>query len=255
MVTDTAYLYLNAEWQKADRANPWAMPEPWAVDHSSTLAPGSRILDLGAGFGRHALAFAEAGHHVTAIDASEASTAAVAVAAFANGLTVETVQAPMTDLPFDSASFDRVLAWNVVYRGDESVVRRPLAEVARFLRPGGTFMATMLPARRLPVEQTKAKGRAISRNTWVFEGEGDKIHPHYFRTAPNLLSLMWGFEVFTLLTDRRKSRLLALAPARGASGMSAALLEGTQVVSPKGSGGSFRGPHRRRADHGHRRCP
>jgi tellurite methyltransferase len=187
MLTDTAHLYWNAEWQKADGTSPWAMPEPWAIDHASTLAPGSRILDLGAGIGRHALAFAEAGHKVTALDASEAAMAAVAAAAFTRGLTLDTVQSQMTDLPFDTASFDHVLAWNVIYHGDESVVRRTLAEVARVLCPGGTFM-----------EQAKAKGREISRNTWVFEGPGDKIHPHYFCTAPDLLSLMWGFEVFNL---------------------------------------------------------
>ena len=80
MLTDTAHLYWNAEWQKADGSSPWAMPEPWAIDHASTLALGSRILDLGAGIGRHALAFAEAGHEVTALDASEAATAAVRLA-------------------------------------------------------------------------------------------------------------------------------------------------------------------------------
>jgi tellurite methyltransferase len=153
---------------------------------------------LGAGIGRHALALAEAGHHVTALDAAEAATAAIAAAAFAKGLTITTVEAPMTDLPFEPASFDHVLAWNVIYHGDEAVVRRTLAEVARVLRPGGNFMATMLSARRLPVEQARAKGREISRNTWVFEGPGDKVHPHYFCDASDLVSLLWGFELLTL---------------------------------------------------------
>lgn len=198
MTTDTAHQWWNSEWQRADSGSVWARPEPWVLDHARSLAPASRILDLGAGIGRHALAYAAMGHQVTALDAAEASVAAIGAAAFTQGLTVTTRHAPMTELPFDTAAFDHVLAWNVIYHGDEAIVRRTMAEVARVTRPGGTFMATMLSARRVPVELAKVTGREISRNTWVFDGPGDKVHPHYFCTAPELLSLLWGFEVFTL---------------------------------------------------------
>ncbi len=196
--TDTAHLYWNAEWQRADTTSPWAKAEPWVTEHATSLAPGSRVLDLGTGIGRHALELARAGHHVAAIDASEAAMAATSEAAIARGLSIDCILAPMTDLPCETAAFDHVLAWNVIYHGDESVVRRTLREVARVTRPGGTFMATMLSARRLPVELAKAPGREISRNTWVFEGPGDKVHPHYFCTAADLLSLLQGFEIVTL---------------------------------------------------------
>ena len=198
MTTDTAHLYWNAEWKQADGSSPWTRAEPWVLEHARTLEPNCHILDLGAGIGRHALAFAAMGHQVTALDASEAAVAAINAAAFAQEQDIVTHLGPMTELPFEAGQFDHVLSWNVIYHGDETIVRRTMTEVARVTRPGGTFMATMLSARRVPVELAKAPGREISRNTWVFDGPGDKVHPHYFCSAPDLLALMPEFEVFTL---------------------------------------------------------
>jgi tellurite methyltransferase len=198
MKTDTADAHWNTEWAAITEDSKWAKAEPDVIAWARTLAPGTRVLDLGSGVGRHALALARDGFVVTALDAAPEGNAALTAAATAEGLTVETVEGRMTALPFADGAFDHALSWNVIYHGDEDVVRASIHEIARVLKPGGTFLGTMLSARRVPVELAKAPGREISRNTWVFEGGDDKIHPHHFCSAADLLDLFEGFEVMRL---------------------------------------------------------
>lgn len=194
MKTDTADAHWNTEWAAATADSKWAKAEPDVIRWAATLAPGSRILDLGAGIGRHALALARDGFAVTALDAAPEGIAAIRTRSETEGLAVETVEGRMTELPFTDGAFDHVLSWNVIYHGDGDVVAQSIAEIARVLRPGGTFLGTMLSARRVPVELAKYPGREISANTWVFEGGDDKIHPHYFCDAAHLVGLFAAFE-------------------------------------------------------------
>ncbi|MEM1352081.1 MAG: class I SAM-dependent methyltransferase, partial [Pseudomonadota bacterium] len=121
---------------------------------------------------------------------------------------VTTVQGPMDALPFDDQSFDHVLSWNVIYHGNEDVLLRAIHEIRRILKPGGTFMGTMLSKRRLPHDHAKMDGgREISRNTWVFDSDrSDKRHPHYYCNGAELLALFQGFEILWL-EDREHEKL------------------------------------------------
>ncbi|MDX8352528.1 class I SAM-dependent methyltransferase [Cognatiyoonia sp. IB215182] len=194
MKTDTADAHWNDQWANIEAGSKWLKPEPDVTTWAEALAPGSRVLDLGAGVGRHALWLAERGHQVMALDAAPEGLAEIA--RFGS---VETVEARMHQLPFEDASFDHVLSWNVIYHGDEDILLRTIAEIRRVLKPGGTYLGTMLSKRRLPHEKAKHPGREISRNAWVFDAPGtDKIHPHYFCNAAELLALFAGFEVLRL---------------------------------------------------------
>lgn len=199
MTTDSAHQYWNDQWAIVDAGSKWAKAEAEVLSHAATLSAGARVLDLGAGIGRHALAFAGMGVEISALDAAPGSVSAIRSSAKVAGAVIDARLGMMTDLPFDDASFDHVLSWNVIYHGDEGVVRQSVTEIARVLTPGGTIMCTMLSARRLPVENARAKGKEISRNTWVFDGPGDKVHPHYFCNARDLLELFSGFEVLSLV--------------------------------------------------------
>lgn len=194
MKTDTADQHWNTEWANIEAGSKWLTPEADVVAWAKTLAPGARVLDLGAGVGRHALWLADRGFEVTALDAASEGLAEIARKG-----DVRAIEARMGSLPFDDHAFDHVLSWNVIYHGDEDVVLRTIAEIRRVLKPKGTYLGTMLSARRLPNETANAPGREISRNTWVFDvPEGDKMHPHYFCRGADLLALFSGFEVLGL---------------------------------------------------------
>ena len=114
------------------------------------LEPGERILDLGAGAGRHAFEAYRRGGDVVAFDqdAEELKTVAEWLEAMRleGGLPAgaeATVHAgDALDLPFDSEEFDRVIAAEILEHVPADI--QVIHELVRVLRPGGT-MAVSVP--------------------------------------------------------------------------------------------------------------
>lgn len=101
------------------------------------LAAGERLLDVGAGAGRHAFEGMFRGASVVAVDLDRASLKdARAVAP-----SLPCVEGSALDLPFDDGSFDRVIAAEVLEHIADD--RGALAEFARVLRPGGVLAVTV----------------------------------------------------------------------------------------------------------------
>jgi ubiquinone/menaquinone biosynthesis C-methylase UbiE len=99
------------------------------------LATGCCVLDVGAGSGGAALAMADQGLRVTAIDASPRMVERIVARAAEHGLTVDARAMDGQALQFDDASFDAALSVLSIVLFPNA--ERGLAEMRRVVRPGG----------------------------------------------------------------------------------------------------------------------
>ncbi|MQA83446.1 MAG: methyltransferase domain-containing protein [Streptosporangiales bacterium] len=196
----TAYLHWDEQWRDLDSRAAWSSPEPWVAQTVQLLTErgARRTLDLGCGVGRHSLFLAAQGFDCTAMDRSTAGVDHARRRAMESALDVTFLVGSFDALPFADGSFDYVLAWNVVYHGDERLVRTAAAEVIRVLRPGGVYQATMLSKRN----SDHGRGVEVSRNTWVQpDAADDKIHPHVYCDAGDMLRLHDGLALLAAFDE------------------------------------------------------
>lgn len=113
------------------------------------LRAGSRVLDVGTGFGRHAFELARRGHRVVALDvaadevaATNATfTAMIDAGEIAADRHLATMRASAARLPFVDGAFDAVITSEVLEHIIDDTTA--LGEMVRVLRPGGVFAATV----------------------------------------------------------------------------------------------------------------
>ncbi len=115
------------------------------------VQPGDRLLDLGAGAGRHAFEAMRRGASVTALDADAGEVKDVSwmmrglrtddAAVATSGGSGSAVVGNALSLPFPDGSFDRVIAAEVLEHIHDD--RGAMAELSRVLRPGGTMAVTV----------------------------------------------------------------------------------------------------------------
>jgi SAM-dependent methyltransferase len=113
------------------------------------VGAGDRVLDLGCGGGRHAFELYRRGARVVAFDHSADELAQVGAMFLAMGTAGEVpdgadgrvVQGDVLSLPFPDASFDAVIAAEVLEHIPDD--ERAMAEIARVVRPGGRVAVTV----------------------------------------------------------------------------------------------------------------
>ena len=120
------------------------------VDYSRhDVRRGMRVLDLGAGFGRHAFATARLGADVIAVDLAleemEATKDTFAAMYLEGEIPTKTttacIQGNGARLPFPDRTFDRIIASEVLEHVPDDL--GVMAELFRVLAPGGRLAATV----------------------------------------------------------------------------------------------------------------
>ncbi|HVC45535.1 MAG TPA: class I SAM-dependent methyltransferase [Candidatus Binataceae bacterium] len=109
------------------------------------LQAGARMLDLCCGQGRHCVALARHGLHVTGLDLNPAYLELARQAADEARVAIECVAADMRQIPFENAFAAAVNMYSSFgYLESEADDARVLASLARALKPGGQVMLDML---------------------------------------------------------------------------------------------------------------
>src|SRR3954451_18280568 len=117
-------------------------PSTWFLWHAHRIQPGSRVIDLACGRGRHSLAAAERGARVVGIDTDPVKLAAAAQQAKAKGLTIEWQELDLAGAGPPLGVLDAVLVFNYLDRAN-------MPRILQLVAPGGLLiMETFLEAQR-----------------------------------------------------------------------------------------------------------
>ena len=193
---EPATSYWNAQWENDDDRRSWMKEENKVLEIGPLLAEKNikRILDLGAGVGRHAFLFAQQGYETWAADSSEAGLDYIRAEAEKLKIEIFTEKVDIKSLPFSSGFFGYILSWNVLYHGNLSELKQAVAEVKRVLAFDGFFQGTFISK----TNSYFGKGTALDSNTYISEDESDKSHPHCYVNERELRDLLRGFEIISL---------------------------------------------------------
>lgn len=180
-----------AYWSNKDHHEWWKKPAPEVLDFIRSVSPLERpkVLDLGCGLGRHAIAFALAHFSVTAIDASATAIQHLDEWAHKLHLSIVTKVGDLFDDLLPQEGFDIVLSYNVIYHGSREQFARAICHIEKLLKGGGLFFFTC-PTRQ---DGKYGHGEEVAPHTFRCTKSVTPGDIHYFTDERDLDKLLHGF--------------------------------------------------------------
>lgn len=114
------------------------------VIESLAAEPGAQILDIGCGYGRHAMELAARGFHVVGLDSSLPLLLRGADEAQRRGLNINFVHGDMRELTFDSQFDGAYCLFSTFGYFDDETNKRTAQNIAKALKPGARFVIEVL---------------------------------------------------------------------------------------------------------------
>jgi 2-polyprenyl-3-methyl-5-hydroxy-6-metoxy-1,4-benzoquinol methylase len=178
-------------WSNQDNHEWWKKPAPEVLDFIRSISPieKPKVLDLGCGLGRHAIAFALAQFSVTATDASATAIQHVIDWARDLHLSIETRVGDVIDDSLSNETFDVVLSYNVIYHGSREQFARAIQRVHKLLKQNGIFFFTC-PSRQ---DGKYGFGELVALHTYRCTKSVMPGDIHYFADEEGLDELLDGF--------------------------------------------------------------
>jgi SAM-dependent methyltransferase len=183
------------EWEKTSQVS-WLKPtdDVYYLANKWSELGYSKVLDLGAGLGRHAIFFGQQGFDVSAIDLSEYGVNHIKEWAQREGLAIDARIADMIALPYEDNSFDCVFAYHSMSHTDTEGLNKAISEIERILKPGGELYTSLCS--KESSEFSEYGFPKLDENSILCKEEGPEYDvPHFYADREDVINLLHNFDI------------------------------------------------------------
>lgn len=184
-------------WAKA-KDNFWNIPSEDVYYYVSRWKSKGykKFLDLGCGLGRHSILFVKNGFETYSFDLSQDGLDVLNEKAKNEDLNIDIKLGDINNLPYETNSFDCLLAYHVISHTDTKGIIKIINEINRVLRSGGEFFITLC-SKNSPSFSKKNYPR-IDENTIIKTEEPEVDVPHFYSDLEDVKELLKDFDIIKI---------------------------------------------------------